>query len=844
MPSLTHAEARQRAQSISVTNMQVRLDLSRQTGLAPTFTSETTINFTAAAGASTFLDFRGRMLQSATLNGEMIDATRWSDGRIWLTGLDAHNTVTVSGEMDYSSDGEGLHRHVDPADGNVYLYAMSFLDAAPRWFACFDQPDLKAGYVMDVITPAAWTVHGNAPAEQIDRDGATDSICWRMVQRHPLASYFVTLIAGPYASLYRELHGIDAGIHVRASLADELAAEADDIFTVTGQCLDYYHRLFNVSYPFGEYHQAFVPDFNAGAMENPGCVTFRDSFIYRSRATRAQRAARAGVIAHEMAHQWFGDLVTMRWWDDLWLNESFAEYLGHRCCTEIGDYPLWTEFGIGRKNWGYVQDQSPNTHPVAGNGAVDAQAALTNFDGISYAKGAAILRQLAGYLGDDLFLDGLRRYFDAYGFGNAEFSDLIDCWVTSGAENLEEWTTQWLRTSGLDTLRVEHRSGGTNLTRQVPVGLPADRQHAIRIAGLATDGQLVDVEPVVLGASPLPLTPSSEAVATLPDIADETWAKIRYAPREWKLVADRLAQVRSPQARTVIWNSLQDQVRDAELDPAAALRTVCDQLGDEPEDMILDAVLTFAKMMLAGRFVAAEDRAQRMGQVHDLALRVLRSSPAGSDRQLIGFRAAIATCQDGDQLDRWRRQRELPDGLDLDPDLVWGLVTRLCTLEDRPNMITETLATDHTASAQAHAARARAALPSPAAKRAAYRILTQPSDLSAYQIYATAESMFPATAEQVELTRDYALSFFDDMADTAGFRSGWVRNRVPLLGFPYAVTEPEVLARAEQTVQGGAAPESMARVLDDGADQLRRSLAAIARFATPSVTCGRTKGAQ
>lgn len=831
MPSLTHAEARARAECITVTSMHVALDLSRQDVPDPSFDSVTTINFTAVEGGQTFLDFRGRRLVKATVNGVPVDSSCWADGRIPLTGLRPENTVIIEGEMDYSSDGEGLHRHLDPADERIYLYAMSFLDAAPRWFACFDQPDLKAGYILDVRAPSGWTVHGNGPAERINdgsrADGCTD---WRIIQHRPLASYFVTLIAGPYASIYRELAGTRAGIHVRASLADELAAEADDIFAVTEQCLDYYHDAFAIGYPFGEYHQAFVPDFNAGAMENPGCVTFRDSFIYRSRATRAERAARAGVIAHEMAHQWFGDLVTMRWWDELWLNESFAEYLGRRSCTDIGTYPLWTEFGINRKNWGYVEDQSPNTHPVAGNGAADAQSALTNFDGISYAKGAAVLRQLAGYLGDDVFWAGLRRYLDGYAFGNAEFAQLLDCWTAAGGIDLPGWSREWLATAGVDTLLVDRRDDTRMVTRQVPDGRPADRQHATEIAGLAADGRLIGSERVVLGQDGLPMTLGDESVAVLPDVADETWAKIRFGRHDWNVITDRLSHIRSPQTRTMIWNSLQDQVRDADLAPAEALQTICDQLPDESEDVITETMLGFAARTIASRFVGVPDRAQRLRQVHELAISILRSSAPGSDRQLIGFRAAIATSQDTGQLGRWWRRRGLPTGIELDPDLVWSLVTRLCTLDDHSEAITETLATDHTAAAQTRAAGARAALPTPEAKGAAYRILTEPSDLTAYQIYATAEAMFPATADQVDLTREYALRFFDDIADTAAFRSGWLLNRVPLLGFPFAVTEQATLERAEAAIARPDVGDAVSRALAGGADQLRRALTAIERF--------------
>ena len=415
----------------------------------------TTIRF-SSTGPETFVDFRGRELVRADLNGVAVNPAAWRNGRIRLTGLTADNTLTVAGRMAYRSDGEGLHRHVDLHDQQPYLYAMSFLDAGPWWFAGFDQPDLKASYELDVRAPEGWTVLGNGPSR------ATGPGRWTITPAGPLPTYLVTLVAGPYASVTRQHGATRLGLHARASLRTELEEAADDLLAVTGQALDYYADLFDTPYPFGEYHQAFVPDFNAGAMENPGCVTLRDTFLYRGRSTWVDRGQRAGVVAHELAHMWFGDLVTMRWWDDLWLNESFAEYLAHRCRAAATEYPMRTEFGALRKDWGAIADQGPTTHPVAGNDAADAETALQQFDGISYAKGAAVLKQLAVSLGEDVFLAGLRTYMRRYAWANATFSDLLSCWVDAGAVDpstgsggpLEPWAQAWLQTAGMDTLDV------------------------------------------------------------------------------------------------------------------------------------------------------------------------------------------------------------------------------------------------------------------------------------------------------------------------------------------------------------------------------------------------------
>ena len=436
-------------------------------------------------------------MQSVSLNDEPLDPAGLVDGRLPLTGLRPENVLRVRARMAYSSDGEGMHRHVDPADGRTYLYAMSFLDAAPRWFGCFDQPDLKASFDLEVRCPPEWTVIGNGAATR-SAPGH-----WRLASTRPLATYFVTLVAGPYASITAEHDGIALGLHARASLAPHLQAEAADILGVTTAALDRYHELFGIRYPFGEYHQAFVPDFNAGAMENPGCVTLRDQYIFRSAATRGQRSDRASTITHEMAHMWFGDLVTMRWWDDLWLNESFAEYMGYRVCAELtGEQGglaelAWLEFGLHRKDWGRVADQSPSNHPVAGNGSSDAAGALADFDGISYAKGASALKQLAAHLGDEVFFAGLRRHFQRHQFGNAEFADLIAAWTEAGAVDLDSWAERWLRTSGLDTLTAEQRPAGTDRPRPAASGTAAaarcgsavarrtrsQRPHTVRVTG-------------------------------------------------------------------------------------------------------------------------------------------------------------------------------------------------------------------------------------------------------------------------------------------------------------------------------------------------------------------------
>jgi aminopeptidase N len=722
--------------------------------------------------------------------------------------------------MNYSDDGEGLHRHVDPVDGRVYLYAMSFLNAGPRWFACFDQPDLKSRYEITVEAPDSWTVLGNGPS-RAEAPGR-----WRITPTAPLSTYFVTLVAGPYASVHDE-HVSDGvriplGLHVRASLGSQLHAEAADLFEVTKQSFDYYHRVFGVRYPFGEYHQAFVPDFNAGAMENPGCVTLRDQFIFRSRATAAERASRAGVVAHEMAHMWFGDLVTMAWWDDLWLNESFAEYMAHRCCTESTRYPLWTEFGISRKDWGFQADQAPSTHPIAGNGAADADSALQDFDGISYAKGAAVLRQLAAHLGDEVFFGGLNRHFRTHGYANATFADLIDAWGAAGASNLDSWAAAWLRTSGLDQLSADGRA----LVRTS--SSPTPRPHTVQVAAFDADGR-------PSGRLSATVTDESEVAAVLPpaelvvaDADDETWAKIRFGGRTWPQVLAVAPRVEAPATRVVLANAVRDAVRDAEIDPRLALEGLLALVRSEQSEIVMASLLRFTIDTVAGGFSAPSWRPQALAGVRAVAGELLARAEAGSDRQLTAFRAAVRSGTDPGELRAWLAGDDLPAGLTLDPELSWSLVIRLATLTGDAEVIEQQTRRDPSAAGRAHAAQARAALRDAAAKESAWRLLMAPSALSAYELYATASGFFQPT--QHELCAPYADRYFDEIAATGTFRSGWSLGQTAMLAYPLPHAESQVLAQAERCLSEDGLEPALRRSIVDGTDKLRRAVLARARF--------------
>ena len=777
----------------------------------------TTLRFRSSA-PETFVDFRGRELVRAELNGRALDPGAWRQGRIALTGLAVDNTLTVAGRMAYRSDGEGLHRHVDPHDAQPYLYAMSFLDAGPWWFASFDQPDLKATYALDVRVPEGWTVLGNGPSRPVGEGR------WTVAPAGPLPSYLVTVVAGPYASVTADHSGVRLGVHARASLRAELEAAAEDLLTVTGQSLDYYAELFDRPYPFGEYHQAFVPDFNAGAMENPGCVTLRDSFLHRGRSTRRQRGERAGVVAHELAHMWFGDLVTMRWWDDLWLNESFAEYLAHRCRAAATQYPMATEFGVVRKDWGAVADQAPTTHPVAGNDAADAETALQQFDGISYAKGAAVLEQLAAYLGEDVFLAGLRHYISRYAWGNATFPDLLGCWIDAGAVDVEPWAQAWLRTAGMDTIDV--LPDPVSIVRRPAAG-GSQRPHALSVAGVATDGAVSRLAEVTVAAEPVPIIPPAGGVLIVPDGTNATWAKIRFGPDGWSRLARVLPTVSDEPVRVVAVNAVRDGVRDAELDPAAALDLLLAAVPGWSEETLVESAMGFAIGTLAGPYAPLAERPERLRRVCRVAEEMLGSAPAGSDQQLAAFRLVVRSTDNVGRLRDWAAGDRLPTGVALDPELIWLVVERLAAIDPDPGPIEAALARDRSAAARIHATRAGAMLGRPESKASAWSTVVEPSDLSAYELYAIAEGFF--VSGQEELTDRYVDRYFAEIGGTAAFRSGWAVREVAAKAYPRLAATPDTVHRAEQALAGDL-PAPIRRALLDGTDRLSRAVRSLARF--------------
>lgn len=836
MPSLTRAEAVDRAATITVESYTIDLDL---TVGETEFSSTSTIEFRATTGAATFVEVAPATLIRVRLNDVDLDPATLDDNRLPLSELAGRNTLTVEARMAYSNSGQGLHRFVDPADGETYLYAMSFLDDAPRIFACFDQPDLKAPVRLRVTAPPQWTVAANGEPAGPPADGR-----WEFAPTAPLATYFVTLIAGPYHVLHAEHDGIPLALYCRRSLAEHLDADADEIFTITRQCLDRFHELFDVRYPFGGYRQAFVPEFNAGAMENPGLVTFRDDYVFRAAVTDSERETRANTIAHEMAHMWFGDLVTMRWWDDLWLNESFAEYLGVRVTAETTRFTdAWTTFGILYKSWGYEADQRPSTHPVAPDEVADAAAALLNFDGISYAKGASVLRQLVAWLGDEPFLAGLRAHFAAHRFGNATLADLLDALAKASGRDLSGWAAMWLQQAQVNTVHAEVSLDETGHYREVvlvqtaPASHPVLRPHRIGLglfdAGATAEQPVtrrrrleVDLSPDADGGrTPVPeLVGQRAADLLLPNDGDLTYAKVRLDPRSSAALPALLPRLADPSARAVSWGAVLAAVRDAQ-QPVAALAELIEQaLPAEPLVVVIEDMLRLARALI-DRYAHPADRPALQARLATACARLLATATPAGSVQLAAARGAINASVDPTWLHGLIEGRDVPAGLVVDAELRWLLLYRLAVLGAvEEARIDEEAGQDRSAAGEQWAAKCRAALPDPATKAQVWQAIVTDADLSNRIAEAYAEGFWQP--EQAELTAAYVNRYVADMPAAARLRAAWLADRVAQLAFPrYAVSEA-----TRQTVGALLARDDLTpglrRVVVDAVDDLDRALAA------------------
>ncbi|MFC8510308.1 aminopeptidase N [Streptomyces sp. NPDC057411] len=841
--NLSRDEAHERAELLSVDGYEVHLDLRSAVGEAEegarTFRSVTTIRFRrTGTGDSTFVDLIAPAVDAVTLNGRALDPAVVFDGaRITLDGLADENELVVDARCAYSRSGEGMHRFVDPEDGEVYLYTQYEPADARRVFATFEQPDLKSRFRFSVLAPEGWTVWSNGAGEQ-DADGV-----WRFAETALISTYITCVVAGPYhyvTDSYKRVFedGTELEIPLGAMCRKGLAKhfDVDDVFLVTKQGLDFFHDNFDFPYPFGKYDQAFVPEYNLGAMENPGMVTFREEYIYRGKVTQAAYERRANVILHEMAHMWFGDLVTMVWWDDLWLKESFADFMGAFSLTEATRFTnSWVTFANNRKAWAYRADQLPSTHPITAD-IRDLEAAKLNFDGITYAKGASVLKQLVAYAGREAFLEGARRYFKRHAYGNTRLADLLAALEETSGRDLKAWAKSWLQTSGVNTLTPAVTYDAEGRITELAVLQEGDELRPHRAAvGLY---RLVGGELVRYARAEADITGASTVVAELagaekPDLVlvnddDLTYCKVRFDERSLETLRAHLGDITDPLARALCWSALWNLTRDGLMPARDFVRIALDFAGRESDIGVLQMV--HAQAQTAVTHYAAQDWRPEGGRLlAEGGLRELRLAEPASEHQLTWARffASVASSDaDFQLLEGLLDGSASIDGLEIDQELRWSLLAPL-TAHGRADeaRIDEELARDDTATGKRHQVRCLASRPSAAVKAQGWAQVVESDTLSNALVEATISGF--AQSSQRELIAPYAEKYFAVIERIWAERSIQIGMDVVRGLFPALQDRAETLAATDEwlAAHASAAP-ALRRLVLESRDDLARALRA------------------
>ncbi|MFI7702395.1 aminopeptidase N [Nonomuraea sp. NPDC049480] len=841
--NLTRDEARERARLLKVESYKVALDLTEG---EERFESVTTIRFSSVSpGASTFIDLHGAHVRKVTLNGQDLDVAAYDaeKGRFPLPSLAGANELRVDADCAYMRTGEGLHRFVDPVDQNVYLHSQFETADAHRMYACFDQPDLKAAFQLTVLAPADWEVISNAAAvsveelpEQAGKHGTVRAAKrWEFAVTPVMSTYITALVAGPYHKVTSEHDGIPLGLYCRASLAQHL--DADNLFEVTRQGFDFFHRVFGVRYPFGKYDQLFVPEFNAGAMENAGCVTFLEDYVFRSRVTDAVVERRAETILHEMAHMWFGDLVTMRWWDDLWLNESFATYMSVLAQAEATRWGkgAWTTFANVEKAWAYRQDQLPSTHPIAAD-IPDMQAVEVNFDGITYAKGASVLKQLVAYVGLDNFLAGVRDYFAEHAWGNTELKDLLDALERTSGRDLSAWSKEWLETSWVNTLRPSFEVSGGRFTsfdvlQEAPADYPTLRSHRIAIGlysladGKLTRTKRVELDVVGARTSVAQLVGEEQPDLVLLNDDDLTYAKIRLDEDSLRTLVDGgIVTFTESLPRALCWSAAWDMTRDGEMSTRDYVKLVVSGAGTVTDITVLQTILRQARMA-AQQYADPAWRAEGLALLAGELRSLFGSAEPRSDRQLAylqAFAPVATSAEDLDLLQGILEGTTVPEGLSVDADLRWSLLHALVAggRVDESGIDAE-LERDPTATGERSAAQCRAAIPTLEAKSAAWDRIVG-GELANHIARATIGGF--QDPHHPELLKPFREKYF---AEVGRIYKEWTFDQASSFAvgcFPALLIEQETLRAADDYLAAEEPPQALRRMILEGADGVRRAL--------------------
>ncbi|MGW3950542.1 aminopeptidase N [Streptomyces sp. NPDC004752] len=846
--NLTREEAQQRAKLLTVDSYEVDLDLSGAQSGGGTYRSVTTVRFDVAeAGAESFIDLVAPTVHEVTLNGDPLDAAEvFADSRIALPGLSAgRNVLRVVADCAYTNTGEGLHRFVDPVDQQAYLYTQFEVPDARRVFASFEQPDLKATFQFTVKAPTGWTVISNSPTPEPEDD------LWVFAPTPRISTYITALIVGPYHSVHsvyeKDGRRVPLGIYCRPSLAEFL--DSDAIFEVTRQGFEWFEEKFDYAYPFEKYDQLFVPEFNAGAMENAGAVTIRDQYVFRSKVTDAAYEMRAETILHELAHMWFGDLVTMEWWNDLWLNESFATYTSIACQAYAPEsrWPhSWTTFANSMKTWAYRQDQLPSTHPIMAE-IRDLDDVLVNFDGITYAKGASVLKQLVAYVGMDEFFRGVRAYFKRHAYGNTRLSDLLGALEETSGRDLKTWSKKWLETAGINVLRPEIETDAHGVItsfaiRQEAPALPAGakgepilRPHRVAVGLYDLDeasGKLVRDERIELDVdgelTALPqLTGRRRPDVILLNDDDLSYAKVRLDEASLAFVTEHLGDFTSSLPRALCWASAWDMTRDAELATRDYLSLVLSGIGKESDIGVVQSLQRQVKLAIE-MYADPAAREALLTRWTDATLAHLRSAEPGGDHQLAWARAFAATARTPEQLDLLEGLLDgthTVGGLAVDTDLRWAFVERLAAVGrfDETEIAGE-YERDRTAAGERHAATARAARPTPEAKAEAWASVIESDKLP----NAVQEAVIGGfvQSDQRELLAPYAERYFAVVKDIWDARSHEIAQQIAVGFYPAIQVSEETLLRTD-TWLGSAEPNAaLRRLVSESRAGVQRALKA------------------
>lgn len=836
--NIKQVEATERSALIKVASYAIDLDLT--TG-AENFRVKTTVKFAGLKpGATTYIDCVGARVISAKLNGTDFDP-RFDGETIYLPALAAENVLEIEHDGVYSNSGEGLHRFVDPADEEVYLYTQFETGDARRMYACFDQPDQKATFAISTITPDHWEIISNYAIESTKDLGSKRKFT-QFATSQVISTYVTAIVAGAYTSVHDEYKGektIPLGIYARKSFFQHV--DAANIFQVTKQGFAYFEKTFGLAYPFGKYDQIAVAEYNWGAMENVGCVTFHeDVLIFRSKVTERNYVSRATTIHHEMAHMWFGDLVTMQWWNDLWLNESFAEWASYQSVSESTKYTeAWTEFNSLRKNWAYRVDQLTTTHPIATE-MEDLDAVRTNFDGISYAKGASVLQQLVAHVGRDNFITGLRRYFAKHAFGNTTLKDLINQLEAASGRDLTPWVATWLRTAGVNTLRPVITLAGDTYTSlsikqevpTMPVGSTELRPHRLHVGLFDIQGSKLvrrtSVELDIAGAltEVTAFTGQKSADLVLINDKDQTYAKLRFDERSIATMKSHLGSLDDSLARGLIWASLWDSCRDGELSATNYIAIALGALKNESDISIVSATLGQIDTALWAYAHPAHRPVLRL-QVATAIESFLDAAKAGSDHQLQFAKGFANTAITPAQLARIAAMLAGSiTGLTIDAELRWFLF--ICGVKRGvfgPADIEKELALDKTAHGKQYGAMAYAQIPSKDAKAKAFSSITTDDLSNTIHSYKCRGFNDPL---HTEILSDFVDQYFDVLLKIWQTKGYEIAETTATLLFPSWVISDTTVAKAQHwlDVTGKDASHALRRTVLESRDAMVRALKA------------------